>query len=356
MISNTVLLIDDELDLIEELADSLSSEFNVLTAGSGAAGLEIIVRDAPGAIVCDLSMPGMSGLEVLERVRAMPHPIGNTPFVFLTAHGGLEEEVKGRGLGADDYVAKPVDLKRLAAIISTRLTQAERFELAAGERVEEARKRITQAACDRMEAMEQAFLTLRPLLRAAAGANVQLTSLMEGLEGEELVNLSRSAHEKIRQAQNIVRAVGILAAVPPLGMTVQPATTRLLSIVQDGAEHAIAKFTHVMVNADESTIFADPAGVKAMIAGVAVWASERIPNARIDLTGDVHKLTMRIVSDHRSASEIDALWNSAQGNSNDPADFVARLADDIAKAHGGDIVSGRDGDAFVLKASLSQSL
>jgi DNA-binding NarL/FixJ family response regulator len=74
-------------------------------------------------VLCDISMPNMSGFEVLERLTAIAPRFANVPFIFLTALADRDNELKGRKLGADDYVTKPIDFEVLAAIINTRLAR-----------------------------------------------------------------------------------------------------------------------------------------------------------------------------------------------------------------------------------------
>jgi DNA-binding NarL/FixJ family response regulator len=74
-------------------------------------------------------MPVMSGFELLERLTALVPRFRNMPFVFLTALTDRDNELKGRQLGADDYVTKPIDFDRLDAIISARLAGVARTEL-----------------------------------------------------------------------------------------------------------------------------------------------------------------------------------------------------------------------------------
>ncbi len=71
-------------------------------------------------------MPGMSGFELLERLTSMEPRFERMPFVFLTALGDHDNELKGWQLGADDYVIKPVDYDVLAALITARLTRVAR--------------------------------------------------------------------------------------------------------------------------------------------------------------------------------------------------------------------------------------
>jgi DNA-binding NarL/FixJ family response regulator len=78
-------------------------------------------------------MPVMSGFEVLERLTAVAPRFGNMPFVFLTALTDRDNELKGRQLGADDYVTKPIDFDVLAAIVTARLAHVARTDVWARE-------------------------------------------------------------------------------------------------------------------------------------------------------------------------------------------------------------------------------
>jgi len=77
-------------------------------------------------VLSDIGMPGMSGFELLERLTSMEPRFERMPFVFLTALGDHDNELKGWQLGADDYVIKPVDYDVLAALITARLTRVAR--------------------------------------------------------------------------------------------------------------------------------------------------------------------------------------------------------------------------------------
>ena len=85
-----------------------------------------ILACQPDLVLCDVSMPGLSGFEVLEHLTAMAPRFSDMPFVFLTALTERESQLKGRQLGADDYVTKPIDFDMLAAIIAARLTRIAR--------------------------------------------------------------------------------------------------------------------------------------------------------------------------------------------------------------------------------------
>ena len=108
-----ILLVEDDALLGDALQVGLREQgFAVEWIRDGAAGEAALASDEFTAIVLDLGLPRMSGLELLQRVRNRGD---NTPVIILTAREAVDDRVRGLDLGADDYVVKPVALKELAA-------------------------------------------------------------------------------------------------------------------------------------------------------------------------------------------------------------------------------------------------
>ncbi|MFO0959505.1 MAG: response regulator transcription factor [Isosphaeraceae bacterium] len=108
-----VLVIEDEPDLLDALAQSLREEgYAVDRASEGIDGLYKAESYDYEAIVLDVMMPGMSGLQILRRLRERQR---RTPVLILTARDGVEDRVQGLDAGADDYLVKPFDLNELLA-------------------------------------------------------------------------------------------------------------------------------------------------------------------------------------------------------------------------------------------------
>jgi DNA-binding NtrC family response regulator len=102
-----VLLVDDEEDYVKALAERMDMrDLQSRVALSGEEALRVLDDDPPDVIVLDLRMPGMQGMEVLERVR-QDHP--QVQVIILTGHGGDQEEKEARRLGAFEYLQKPAD-------------------------------------------------------------------------------------------------------------------------------------------------------------------------------------------------------------------------------------------------------
>lgn len=125
-----ILCIEDDRETAALIAEELVDRgYEVTVAHDGHQGLAAIFRDVPDLVLCDISMPVMSGFELLERLTALVPRFSKMPFVFLTALIDRDNELKGRLLGADDYVTKPIDFDLLATIITARLAGVARAEV-----------------------------------------------------------------------------------------------------------------------------------------------------------------------------------------------------------------------------------
>jgi DNA-binding NarL/FixJ family response regulator len=119
----TILIIEDDAQTRENLQLILDMEgFRALTAANGRIGLDLARRESPDLILCDVSMPELDGHGVLRELRAR-EATAAVPFIFLTARGEKRDVRDGMNLGADDYLAKPLDAEDLIAAIETRLAR-----------------------------------------------------------------------------------------------------------------------------------------------------------------------------------------------------------------------------------------
>jgi DNA-binding NarL/FixJ family response regulator len=117
-----ILCIEDDRESAARIATALADRgFEIGVAHDGQDGLLAILKDKPDLVLCDVAVPRMSGFEVLERLNDIAPRLGRIPFVFLTASSDRKSELKGRQLGADDYITKPIDFDRLSLIIEARL-------------------------------------------------------------------------------------------------------------------------------------------------------------------------------------------------------------------------------------------
>ena len=110
-----VLIVDDE----EELATTIEERLQIRgiqaqTATDGETALKMIEANPPQVVVLDVMMPGMGGIEVLQRMNAQNLKI---PVILLTGYGSTEQGMEGMKLGAFDYLMKPCDLNNLISKI-----------------------------------------------------------------------------------------------------------------------------------------------------------------------------------------------------------------------------------------------
>ncbi len=125
-----ILCIEDDRETAALIAEELVDRgYDVTLAHDGREGLAAILRTMPDLVLSDISMPAMSGFDLLESLIALAPRFSKMPFVFLTALTDRDNELKGRQLGADDYVTKPIDFDMLAAIITARLAGVARTGL-----------------------------------------------------------------------------------------------------------------------------------------------------------------------------------------------------------------------------------
>ncbi|MGP1309521.1 MAG: response regulator [Phycisphaerales bacterium] len=121
---STILVVDDERDLVELLTVNLEAAgYTVLGAHSGDQGLQMASEHLPDLVILDLMMPGLSGTEVARRLRANPRT-SRLPIMMLTARAAEADQIVGLSVGADDYITKPFSVKVLLARVEAILRRA----------------------------------------------------------------------------------------------------------------------------------------------------------------------------------------------------------------------------------------
>ena len=119
-----VLVVEDNATIVSVVKYFLELEgFEVTVASDGLAGRDIAIRECPDVIVSDVKMPGMDGMEMVKALRLNPRT-ANVRVLMLTSEGSVESETEGLAAGADDYVLKPVEPRRLAARVKALLSRS----------------------------------------------------------------------------------------------------------------------------------------------------------------------------------------------------------------------------------------
>ena len=118
MSTHRLLMIEDDARLAAMVGEYLTqSGYAVTHMGDGEAGLEALRREPFDLVVLDLMLPGIDGLEVCRRIRALPDGAARVPVLMLTAKGDPMDRIIGLELGADDYLPKPFEPRELLARI-----------------------------------------------------------------------------------------------------------------------------------------------------------------------------------------------------------------------------------------------
>ena len=119
----TILVVDDDRALRDALRRVLALDgYEVRTAEGGAEALDAISSSLPDAVVLDVGMPGLDGLEVCRRLRRLQNRL---PVLILTARDAIEDRIDGLDVGADDYMVKPFDVGELRARLRALLRRSE---------------------------------------------------------------------------------------------------------------------------------------------------------------------------------------------------------------------------------------
>ncbi len=198
---NTVLVVDDKEMMRDSVGSTLQrAGFAVVTASSGAAALTAIASRRPDAVVSDLKMPEMTGIELLERIREID---ADLPFLLMTAFGTIETAVHAMKLGAFDYVTKPfqgdeivIAVKRAcqhAAIVRENALLRASTTRPAGAPAE-------RTGLDRLIGSSSAMRRVREQVAAVADSQGTVMVVGESGSGKEVV--ARAVHEcSTRSAQ-----------------------------------------------------------------------------------------------------------------------------------------------------------
>lgn len=121
MRQRTILIVDDNPENLTLLGELLRGTYRVRAANSGARALQLLASGpAPDLILLDVMMPGLSGYEVLQRLREQPG-LQQIPVIFTTAMDAVEDEQRGLSLGAVDYITKPLRPAIVLARVKTHL-------------------------------------------------------------------------------------------------------------------------------------------------------------------------------------------------------------------------------------------
>ncbi|WP_020674946.1 sigma-54-dependent transcriptional regulator [Geopsychrobacter electrodiphilus] len=203
---NKILVVDDEHLIRWSLEQSLKKQgYEVSTAGSGEEALRLVQEETPDLVLLDIQLPGMNGMEVLEKIKELEEDV---IVIMVTALGVLETAVKAMRLGAYDYINKPFNLDELAIVIKKALETHElRLEVAQLRAVQPKRFSISSiigASSD----LQHVLSMVRKIALSDAG-----TVLIQGESGTGKELIAKAIHYEGARADKPFMAINC-AAVP----------------------------------------------------------------------------------------------------------------------------------------------
>jgi two-component system, NtrC family, nitrogen regulation response regulator NtrX len=185
----TILVIDDEKSIRNTLQEVLAYEgHKVDLATNGSEGLELFDKGEYDVVLCDIKMPGMDGIEVLEKMHERNHDV---PVIMISGHGNIDTAVEAIKKGAYDFIEKPLDLNRL---LVTMRNATERNELVTETRV---LKRKISKTFD-IVGESEGIMKVKEMIERVAPTDARVLVTGDNGTGKELV--ARWLHEKSARA------------------------------------------------------------------------------------------------------------------------------------------------------------
>ena len=196
-----VLLIEDDDEIADLLRLVFEKEgFRLLHAASGEKGLEIMTQRSPRAVLLDLGLPGMDGMEVCRRIRGS----SDVPVIMLTARDEEIDTVLGLEMGADDYVTKPFSPREVVARVKAVLRRSEQQPEApaavtiADFEIDSGRRTVRTPGGEIVQPTAREFDLLWHLARNR-GLVLSRNQLLEAVWGYDYFGESRTVDVHVRQ-------------------------------------------------------------------------------------------------------------------------------------------------------------
>jgi two-component system nitrogen regulation response regulator NtrX len=238
-----ILVIDDEAAIRESMRMILEYEgYECALAASGPEGIGLVERETPDLVFLDVRMPGMDGLEVLDRLKAMSDTL---PVVIVSGHGTVATAVEATKRGAFDFIEKPLESERVLVTVRNALDRA---------RLVTENRALKRAESVRYEMIGQgpALARVTEAIRRAAPTNATVLLLGESGVGKELV--ARAIHRNSQRGRE--RFVQVNCAAIPEELIESELFGHEKGSFTGATEKQVGKFEQ----ADRGTIFLDEVG------------------------------------------------------------------------------------------------
>jgi signal transduction histidine kinase len=181
-----ILIVDDEPMNVMLLERLFAREYEVVTASNGADALDVLSKKPFDCLLLDIMMPGMSGLHVLEKLRADPQT-ADVPVILVSALSDRQDVVRGLRMGANDYVTKPIEMDVLSARVHTQimlkqLQDQRKLAIAELERAQELKDQLLRIASHDLKSPLANIGMIRFLLRDALADNPTVLEFVDMLD------------------------------------------------------------------------------------------------------------------------------------------------------------------------------
>jgi len=221
-----ILILEDETRTAQELRSGLAAAgFEALVATSGEEGLALGSTGIFDAMVVDVMLPGISGIQFVQRLRAA----GNTvPVIFLSAKGNLEDRLRGLEAGGDDYLAKPYSILEVVARLRSIVRRAQPAQAQARIQVADlawdARHRSITRSGHRIDLTPKEYALMVLLLEHAGQvvARSQMVKAVWGLEGAVDANAVDVQILRLRRKVDDPFPVKLIHTLRGVGLVLEP--------------------------------------------------------------------------------------------------------------------------------------
>ncbi|MGB5819729.1 MAG: sigma-54 dependent transcriptional regulator [Saonia sp.] len=276
-----ILVVEDESAIRRVLVKILSEEneqYQVSEAEDGLKGLEIIKKEDFDLVLCDIKMPKMDGVEVLEAARSIKPEI---PFIMISGHGDLDTAVNTMRLGAFDYISKPPDLNRLLTTVRNAL---DRKELVVENKI--LKKKVSKNY--EMVGVSAEITNIKDIIEKVAPTDARVLITGANGTGKELV--AHWIHEKSQRSKAPFIEVNC-AAIPS-----ELIESELFGHVKGAFTSAVRDRAGKFEAANKGTIFLDEIGDMSLSAQAKVLrALQENKISRVGTDKDI-KVDVRVVA------------------------------------------------------------
>lgn len=300
-----ILVIEDEAAIRRVLVKILSEEneqYQVEEAEDGAKGLDLIKKNEYDLALCDIKMPKMDGVEVLQEARKIKPEV---PFIMISGHGDLDTAVNTMRLGAFDYISKPPDLNRLLTTVRNAL---DKKELVVENKI--LKKKVSKNY--EMVGDSKEISTIKEMIEKVAPTDARVLITGSNGTGKELV--AHWIHQKSARSDGPFIEVNC-AAIPS-----ELIESELFGHVKGAFTSAVKDRAGKFEAANKGTIFLDEVGDMSLSAQAKVLrALQESKISRVGSDKDI-KVDVRVVA----ATNKDLMKEIAEGNFRE--DLYHRLA------------------------------